>query len=482
MNDQRNATELVPSANYSSQIKQFENGLLSFIEQYSLPTAQVLVQINERLRVFSNVEGVVERIELEQRQRSIYVSKFIAAAAAAGLFDAALNYLWDETIYELRRRVAQYDLAYFYDAAVGSSSDKRRKLNTEEDLVRIDDSELIRGSHEIGLISDLGFKHLDYVRYMRNWASAAHPNQNEITGLQLIGMLETCVIEVITLPLSNVVADIKQLLANIKANKITAEEAKQVASFFANLPRERVNPLAEGFFGIYTQPETTPQTRQNVRLLIPDLWDRLDENTRQQFGIKYSGFIANSDQDKQKLSREFLETVSGLSYIPDGIRAAEIQTAIENLLSAHRAPFNNFYNEPPFARQLQRLVGETGKVPLAINNEYVLCLVEVFLTNGNGVAWNAESTYYSLLDQFNPDQALIAILSFSDINISNRLQHSRCQEKFKELIEIMKDKVSMPAVKELIDDVEKYRGPLDKLKDNSEIKRKVKALKKIIES
>jgi hypothetical protein len=390
--------------------------------------------------------------------------------------------LWNETIYELRRRVAQYDLAYFYDAAVGSSSDKRRKLNTEEDLIRIDDSELIRGAHEIGLISDLGFKHLDYVRYMRNWASAAHPNQNEITGWQLIGMLETCVIEVITLPLSNVVADIKQLLANIKTNKITEAEARQIASFFANLPRERVNPLAEGFFSIYTQPDTVPQTRQNVRLLIPDLWDRLDEHTRQQFGIKYSRFIANNDQDKQKLSREFLETVSGLSYIPDGIRAAEIQTAIENLLSAHRTPLNNFYNEPPFARQLQRLVGETGKVPSEVNNEYVLCLVEVFLTNGNGVAWNAESTYRSLLDQFDPDQALIAILSFSDLNISNRLQHYLCQQKFRELMEMMKGKVSMPAVKELIDDVEKYRGPLDKLKDNSEIKRKVKALRKIIAS
>jgi len=49
-------------------------------------------------------------------------------------------------------------------------------------------------------------------------------------------------------------------------------------------------------------------------------------------------------------------------------------------------------------------------------------------------------------------------------------------------MEIMKGKVSMPVVKDLIDDIEKYRGPLDKLKDNSEIKRKVKALNKIIAS
>jgi hypothetical protein len=477
--DKDNNNDIVSSTNYSAQIKQFENGLLGFIGQYGLPTSQVLVKVSERLKVFSNVEGVMERIDLDQRQRSIYISKFIAAAAS-GLFDAALNYLWDETIYELRRRVAQYDLDYFYDAAVGSNVDKRNKLKTEEDLVKIDDSSLIKGSYEIGLVSDLGFKHLDRIRYMRNWASAAHPNQNEINGLQLIEMLDTCVVEVITLPLSNIVTEIKQLLSNIKANKITEAEAKQIAVFFTKLPREKVNTLAEGFFGIYTQVDATSQVKQNISLLAPYIWKHLEENIKQQFGLKYARFIANNDKEKQLLSRQFLETVNGLSYIPDGIRAAEIQTSIENLLSAHRGT-NNFYNEPTFARQLQRLVGETVRVPTEISDEYVLCLVEVFLTNGNGIAWDAEITYTELLERLDSNQSLTVILSFKDQNISNRLQHQLCQKKFKELIKIVRNKISIPAAKELIEIIEKYRVPLDKMKDDSDINRKITALKKIIE-
>jgi hypothetical protein len=47
---------------------------------------------------------------------------------------------------------------------------------------------------------------------------------------------------------------------------------------------------------------------------------------------------------------------------------------------------------------------------------------------------------------------------------------------------MMKNKVSMPAVKELIDTIEKYKGPLDKMKDDSEIRRKVTPLRKIIAS
>lgn len=110
----------------------------------------------------------------------------------------------------------------------------------------------------------------------------------------------------------------------------------------------------------------------------------------------------------------------------------------------------------------------------------MLCLVEVSLTNGNGIAWNAEDIYRLLLNQFSPEQALIAILSFSNLNISSRLQHSLCQKKFRELMEIMQGKVSMPIVKELINDIEKYRGRLDKMKDDPDIKDKVQALKKII--
>src|SRR5207253_2798326 len=110
-----------------------------------------------------------------------------------------------------------------------------------------------QGAKEIGLISALGFRHLDYIRYMRNWASAAHPNQNEISGLQLIGWLETCVKEVISLPLSQIVVDIRKLLSNIKTNSISEAEGREIGAFFLSLTQDQANNLASGFFGIYTR-------------------------------------------------------------------------------------------------------------------------------------------------------------------------------------------------------------------------------------
>ena len=120
--------------------------------------------------------------------------------------------------------------------------------------------------------SELGFKHLDYIRYMRNWASAAHPNQNQITGLQLITWFETCVREVITLPETNATAQIKTLLSNMKAHALDTAGATQVSGFFIELTPDQRNNLMAGFFGIYTNESSLPLARDNVKLLALLLW------------------------------------------------------------------------------------------------------------------------------------------------------------------------------------------------------------------
>lgn len=470
-------SSLVPSQRPDIDIRTFEATLLSYMGSIGLPTTSVFVDVSERGVVFKNAERVIELINSKTLPDAVYISKFLAAVAA-GLFDAALNYIWDQTILELRQRVAQYDLDYFFDVAVKDPS-KRNKLKSEEDLAKIDDSELIRGAREIELISELGFKHLDFIRYMRNWASAAHPNQNQITGLQIISWLETCIREVINLPLSNIVVEIKRLLGNIKTNRILDDDARQIAVFFADLTQERIDTLCAGFFGIYTQLDTTTQTRQNIQHLLPYLWDRVSEKVRQELGVKYAQFLARNEQQQQVYAKQFLEIVAALSYLPEGILVAEIETAIDNLLQAHRG-FNNFYNEPTFARQLQRIVGETRGVPRQINTQYVMGLVEVYLTNGNGIAWNAENIYINLIRQFDAKQVWIATLAFMAEHIASKLQFSLCQTKFRELLQMMREQTPTPAVKELIEIIENHNAPLDKLREVSDIRRRVDNLRRIM--
>src|SRR5580765_1214689 len=130
MQDQGQSSDIVLRKSYDIQLREFEQGLLNFLDQHNLPTQSIFVPVSQRVLIFNNFEPVMSLIDNDKRQKSMYISKFIAAVAS-GLFDSALNYLWDETITELRQRVAQYDIVYFYDNAV-RNNEKRKDLKNVE--------------------------------------------------------------------------------------------------------------------------------------------------------------------------------------------------------------------------------------------------------------------------------------------------------------------------------------------------------------
>lgn len=462
-------------SNVNTSLSTYENSLFEFISSFGLPTDNILVPIDERKKVIRNFGDAIIGLNQDELSKAAYISKFLTAAST-GLFDAALNYLWDETITQLRARIAVYDIEYFYDIAV--SSDKRKRISGVEDLCKLDDSELINGAKEIDLISDIGYRHLDFIKYMRNWASAAHPNQVVLTGLQLISWLETCIKEVITLPYSTITIEIGRLLKNIKEQVLGSSDIQTIKSFIYNLNQEKANSLSSGLFGIYTRTETNTSTRGNIKNIMPSLWERVEENIRNDFGIKYARFSVNGDVEQAQFAREFLQIVNGESYLPDQIKVTELDNVLNQLYEAHNS-INNFYKEPTYAYQLERLVGTNG-VPSQINDKYVLCLIYVFLTNGNGVCYDANVVYKKLITEFNQKQIIIAICSFYNKHISSRLQFGLCQTKYKELITILSEKNVSPAVEEMIQLIEDYRAPLYTMSKDTTMKQKVEVLKKII--
>ena len=342
---------IVNTRKVSVNLTSYDEKMLKWLAFLGLPQSDILVSVEERYKVFKNVEDVLNSVDTEKLKHATYISKFLAAVSA-GLFDAALNYLWNETINQLRMRISQYDVQYFYDIAV-SSNDKRNKLTTEADLNKIDDSELIQGAKKIGLISDVGYRLLDNIKFMRNWASAAHPNQVQLTGLQLIDWLETCLKEVINLPMSNITIEIKKLLQNIKNNVLSELESRTICQFFSELTADKARDLCNGFFGMYCRSDTSNDTKRNIKLLLPDLWHLMDEDIKWNFGIKYSQFQINNDQLKARMAREFLQIVDGETYLPESIKVVELENELENLHMAHKT-MNNFYTEPTYAKQIKR--------------------------------------------------------------------------------------------------------------------------------
>jgi len=99
-----------------------------------------------------------------------------------------------------------------------------------------------------------------------------------------------------------------------------------------------------------------------------------------------------------------------------------------------------------------------------------------------GMVWLSTLSQFTkkLLDLFDQKQALIAICSFVETNIASRLQFTLCQEKYRNLLDMMKSKVSASAIQALIVKLQKFTGPLDKMKNDITIKRQLAILQKIL--
>lgn len=460
-------TDIVGPGSVMTDLQRFESVVRGQLAEVGLPSGEVFVDVDERHTMLANVPGVLARLDETTLGRSYYISKMIAAAAV-GLFDAALNYLWDELVNELRRRVAGFDLKYFYDIAAGSS-DLRRHLKDESDLSKVEDVSLLRAALEIGLLTDVGYQRLDHIRFMRNHASAAHPNQVTLTGLDLVNWLQICIREVITTPPDTVTATTGRLLANIKKERLDPEAVRDAALFFDQLPRDRADTLANGFFGLYTAPDRSPIVADNVRVLWPRLWPFVSEDARRNLGLRHARARAIAETNFATAARELIDLVDGAAYLTEEVRAVEMSEAIDELSAAHNG-MNNFYNEAAPARRLAHLVGDQGAIPAAVATPYVRTLVKVYLGNGYGVAWAALPTYQALLQQLDGAAAGAALRLFTDPVYASVLTTQNARTRWAELLDILEPKLTSTTDRALMAAIREFSGTPDQLRLDTKIK------------
>jgi hypothetical protein len=393
---------------------------------------------------------ITEFLTSEQRDNAHYISKFIASCSV-GLFDAALNYLWNETIVNLRNKVVRFDLEYFYDSALGNSK-KRSEFKNEDDLVKLEDWELIRGCQETGFITDIGFKHLNHIRDMRNFASAAHPNHTQLTGFQLLGWLDTCIREVLGKEPSGPVLTIRTLLNNIRNETFTPRDSIPIIASIQTLPQDLVNSLLKALFGMYADEKLDVNVRNNINLIAKAAWDQSTETPKNEIALKYAYLSANAEIGKRNLAKEFLTIVDGLGYLSEEQIAIDIKERVDSLLSAHAA-FNNFYNEEPHAKTLSKLIPKTGTIPASVRTDYVKAIIICKMGNYFGVSYTAEPYYNEMIGKFQTPEIIELLKLLNDKEIIMLFDNEARANRYKSVLISLKDLTTDNKIKTAINTV-----------------------------
>lgn len=426
--------------------------LANYLIHLGLPTENILSPIEERRKVIWALESTLEILHINERERAYYLSKF-TVAVSVGLFDGALSFLWDETVKALRRLVASFDLEYFFNVAESMAPTRYKNLTVEEDLVIISEHDMLEICRRIGLLNDVNFKRLEYVNYLRNHASAAHPNDNQLSGLDMLSLLEHCLKYAITAKPDISVIQIKTLLNNIRRNIIPTEDFQIIGSDIAKQPQERIDDFLISIFGIYCDPRQEPKVKSNIEGIIPFVWNCVREEVKLGIGAKYGLYRKNGDVDRKNATQRVLEVVDGLQYKDEDSLAAELIEKLQDLRNVH-FEWNNFYNEYTHAKSIQKSIPGTG-IPKSVRKIFVKIISLCWIGNGlgyrEGVDKNVIPYYESFIEKFEIDEVKDFLTLFSDNEFVGDLHKLVPDKRVRRLAKFLKTKTTDVHINKVLD-------------------------------
>lgn len=451
MSDLTELTEL--KTEIQTSISDFNGPFADYLTNLGLPHEEVLAPIEERKIVINAIENEINQISVENRQMAVYLTRFLSSVAA-GLFDGAVTYLWNETIKSLRHMIANYDLDYFMEVTAQLNTRYKKLNTTEEDLALISDYDLLHTCNRMGLITDHVFEVFKFINYMRNHASAAHPNENEINAYQLLSWLRNCIKYAINAQPNGEAVELHKLLTNLRTNEIPKEDYKYIGKRISAMPTVMVEDFLSSIFGMYTDSKTAANISHNIEGIAKYVWDVSTESKKHEIGEKYGYFRKNGDIVRKDKANHFLTIVDGQAYKDEDSISYEIKGVLANLMSTHNS-FYNFYNEAPWAKQLKDMIPITGIIPNSILNEWVKTIVVCYCGNGqgyrDGVDEGAVEYYQEFINAFDEKSVVCLLNMMDDSSLLMDMGNNKVTRRFKSLCELLKGKTQNAFVSDALD-------------------------------
>ena len=353
----------------------------------------------------------------------------MCVAVRAGLFDGAINYIWNVTVLHLRQRIRDFGLP--------AVSQILQRQFEESDLLELQDSNLIDLCLKLNLITQDGFFFLDQCRETRNNFSAAHPAIGKINDREFIAFLNRCVKYALSDESSLVGVDFSEFTNAITGGRFTEGQCDAWVSRFDATHDPQRQLLFGTLHGIYCDPSSPEPARLNSLDLCLAYQSKFTTLVKSDLIDRHSDYLAKGDTRRHSVSQQFFEKLGLISLLKEPEKHSVISTSVRQLWTVHLA-MNNFYNEPPFAERLMKL-SELEPIPETIQEQFVHTVVGCYIGNGYGVSIGAVQYYETMIRSFSPKEIALLISSHqSDSNVARRIQSSSlCRKRFGDALRLV---------------------------------------------
>lgn len=449
------------SMNLSAGFTAFE----AYLQNFGLPTENVIAPPEERQLIMDLLPSLLERLSPDVKKDARYISKFIAGSAV-GLFDASLNYVWNEVVVNLRKKVVAYGLDYFYDAAIGGAN--REGYTTEENLSEVKDKVLLDTCKKLELISDILHKKLCHILDMRNNIGSSHPTEYSVNAYELLGWLRDCVDKVLAEDISSAAITVKSIIDNVKkrGEKLDSNTLDSFEKSVKDLSPTMVSNMLRSLFGMFVSTENKDNSvlLENIILISTIVWEYSSDKIRYDLGKQIDSYRANLDEYKTKKSELFFEKCKGEKYYTTDSKTIKLTTLCENLLNAHNG-WGNYAAEVSFARQIMTYITSISDIPEmrveSVISVFLICRIGNDAWYHEGVSPNAQKYYDSLFELFDENTVLLALQYLKE---HRTLLCGKYRPKHvKTICELMKSPLLSDRCNEILDYIISFTGNMDSI-------------------
>lgn len=374
----------------------------------------------ERFNGLAETDNIIqgwENVRLAIRPECRDEQSIVRAKTAieAGLNDAAINYLWNLTMYDLHKKIVAYGIEYFSTAINWDG----KPLKTIEDLQDVKDHQVITGTFALGIIANEAHFYLQQCREIRNKFSTAHFPIGEIDKLETFNFIKNCIKYVLTFDLPAPGLQIRDLIENLTLDRY--DNLEEVIAIIEGQSSKIHGPILHSIFSNFIKSDCDPNLKHNIKVLAPHLWSLVSDEVKSNIASKFASLREVKGKDGANEALAFLKLVDGVSFIPDSFKDVIFKKHSQALIDAHHG-WNNFYHEPGYARELASLGTE---VPISAIYTYAKALVLSFVGNLYGTAGDAQKYNIEMISKLSQTgvRALFKVLE-TDLDVTRELSNN----------------------------------------------------------
>jgi len=427
--------------------------IVQFLKDIGLPHDNILASQADRDIIGQNLPQLIAKLPPEVKQGARYLSKFVVGAGI-GLFDYALNSIWNEVVLDLHRKAIGYGLDIFYDAAIGGKN--REFYQSEEDLRSLKDAVLLDTCTKLELISDTTHKKLKHILDMRNDIGISHPTNYTINAYELLGWLQNCIQDVLNDQPTEAALQVQAFIKNLRTyvQPLDPVNIATISSKIGALASHHCASILRTMFGIYVSVDTDPQVRKNIALLAITVWNGTTEDTRYKLGLTLEGYNNNLYREKYILGEQFFQSVGGNAFRSGAEKAVIVDSLLDQLIEKHDG-WDNFHHEAPIADTIASYIVKQNDILLNFAAKFtkviLLCRIGKGVTYNSGVSPRGREYYDRFIGMFGDQFTPLAFVALTQYEVQAKLGREICRIQVCAALEVLKAGVVNQRLLECID-------------------------------